>query len=123
MVDKSSAGRRGLRRGTRSVRRRGAGDLLWGRPQESLSEESRALARAVRGRMSHELPNYDRGVGGVDLTVLAGCAMPAIMVEPGFITNSSDAELLADPGFHETVARAISQGAVEYSEWSRRRDR
>jgi N-acetylmuramoyl-L-alanine amidase len=123
MVDMSSAGTRGLRRGTSSVRRRGAGDLLWGRPQEGLAEESRVLARAMRGNMSRELPNYDRGVGGVDLTVLSGCAMPAVMVEPGFITNSSDAELLADPGFHEKVARAISLGVAEYSDWSRRRDR
>ncbi|MCK4409734.1 MAG: N-acetylmuramoyl-L-alanine amidase, partial [Candidatus Eisenbacteria sp.] len=116
VVDKSSAGTRGLRRGSHGVRRGGVGDLRWGGLQENLTDESRALARAVRGRMSGALPNYDRGVGGADLAVLAGCAMPAILVEAGFITNASDAALLADAGFQEDVAGAIARGLVEYSD-------
>ena len=116
VVDKSSAGTRGLRRGSPGVRRGGVGDLRWGGPQENLTDESRALARAVRGRMSGALPNYDRGVGGADLAVLAGCAMPAILVEAGFITNASDATLLADAGFREDVARAVARGVAEYSD-------
>ena len=118
VVDKSSAGARGLRRGSRGVRRGGVGDLRWGGPQENLTDESRALARAVRGRMSGALPNYDRGVGGADLAVLAGCAMPAILVEAGFITNASDAALLADAGFREDLASAIARGVAEYSDSS-----
>ena len=121
-VDKSVAGARGLRRGSHDARRSWAGDLLWGAPQESRTGDSRALARAVRGRMSRALPNYDRGVGSADLAVLAGCAMPAILVETAFITNASDAGLLADEGFRETVARAIARGVAEYSEWSEGRD-
>ncbi len=66
--------------------------------------------------MSGALPNYDRGVGGADLAVLAGCAMPAILVEAGFITNASDATLLADAGFREDVARAVARGVAEYSD-------
>ncbi|MFH1689865.1 MAG: N-acetylmuramoyl-L-alanine amidase [Candidatus Eisenbacteria bacterium] len=121
-VDKNNAGARGLRRGSRDARRRGAGDLLWGAPQESRTGDSRALARAVRGHMSRVLPNYDRGVGSADLAVLAGCAMPAILVETAFITNASDAALLADEGFRETVARAIALGVTEYSDWSEGRN-
>jgi len=121
-VDKNAAGGKGLRRGAHSAGRREAGDLLWGAPQRGRTDESRALARAVRGRMSHALSNYDRGVGSADLAVLAGCAMPAILVEPAFITNASDAALLADDGFRETVARAIARGVTEYSEWSEGRN-
>ncbi len=115
VVDKSSAGTRGLRRGVPGVRHGGVGNLRWGGLQESLTDESRVLARAVRGRMAGALPNYDRGVGGADLAVLAGCAMPAILVEAGFITNATDAALLADEGFLEDVAGAIARGVVEYS--------
>ncbi|MFH1865221.1 MAG: N-acetylmuramoyl-L-alanine amidase [Candidatus Eisenbacteria bacterium] len=121
-VDKNSAGSRGLRRGSRDSRRRGVGELLWGGPQESRTGDSRALARAVRGRMSRALPNYDRGVGSAGLAVLAGCAMPAILVETAFITNAADAALLADEGFRETVAGAIALGVTEYSEWSEGRN-
>jgi len=121
-IDRNSAGTRGLRRGSFDARGSGVGELAWGGPQESLRTESRALARAVRGHMSGDLPNYDRGVGGADLAVLAGCAMPAVLVEAAFITNSSDAALLADPGFRETVGRAIALGVTEYSDWSRGRN-
>ena len=122
-VDKNSAGARGLRRGSRDAQDGGGGELLWGGPQEKRTGDSRALARAVRGHMSHTLPNYDRGVGSGDLAVLAGCAMPAILVETAFITNASDAALLADEGFRETAARAIAQGVAEYREWSEGRNR
>ncbi len=121
-VDKNSAGAKGLRRGSRDERRGRAGDLLWGGPQESRTGDSRALARAVRGRMSRALPNYDRGVGSADFAVLAGCAMPAVLVEAAFITNASDAALLADEGFRETVARAIALGVTEYNAWSEGRN-
>ena len=113
-VDKNSAGTRGLKRGSRGVQREGAGDLQWGRTQADLTDESRALARAVRGQMSDALPNYDRGVGGANLAGLAGCAMPAILVEVGFITNASDAALLADADFRQDAARAIARGVAEY---------
>ena len=118
VVDKSSAGTRGLRRGSYGARRGGVGDLRWGGQQENLTDESRALARAVRGQMSGALPHYDRGVGGARLAVLAGCAMPAILGEAGFITNASDAALLADADFREDVARAIARGVAEYGDSS-----
>jgi N-acetylmuramoyl-L-alanine amidase len=121
-VDKNRAGGRGLRRGTLSAAQRDVGDLLWGDLQRSLTGESRALARAVRGHMGSELPNYDRGVGSVDLAMLAGCAMPAIMVEAAFITNTSDAELLSDRSFRAAVGRAVARGVVEYHNWSRGRN-
>jgi len=122
LVDKNSAGARGLRRGTLDAHRREVGELRWGGPQESLTGDSRALARAVSGHMSGELPNYDRGVGSVDLAVLAGCAMPAILVEAGFLTNNSDAELLTDAGFREAVGRAIAVGVTEYANRSNGRN-
>ena len=121
-IDRNSAGTRGLRRGSFDARARDVGDLAWGGLQESLRTDSRALARAVRDHMSADLPNYDRGVGGADLAVLAGCAMPAVLVEPAFITNSSDAVLLADPSFREAVGRAIALGVTEYSNWSKGRN-
>ena len=121
-VDKNSAGARGLRRGTLDAHRREVGDLRWGGPQESLTVDSRALARSVREHMAGRLPNHDRGVGSVDLAVLAGCAMPAVLVEAGFLTNSSDAELLSDAGFRESVGRAIALGVSEYAVWSNGRN-
>jgi len=115
LVDKNRAGGRGLRRGNYGARRGEVGELLWGEVQEGLADQSRSLARAVNRNMAGSLPNPDRGVGGADIAVLAGCAMPAVLVEAAFITNSSDAELLADSDFQEDVGRAIARGVAEYA--------
>lgn len=43
---------------------------------------------------------------------------PAILVEMGFISNSEDRELLADPAYREKVAQALSSGcAAIYQKW------
>lgn len=120
-IDRSAAGGRGLKRGSRDPRQRVVAGLEWGGIQEGFIDESRALARAVRKRMSSELDVYDRGIGAADLTVLAGCSMPAVLVEPAFITNYSEAALLTDGGFREDVARAIALGVTDYRRATRGR--
>lgn len=43
---------------------------------------------------------------------------PAVLVEMGFISNSEDRELLADPAYREKVAQALSSGcAAIYQKW------
>jgi N-acetylmuramoyl-L-alanine amidase len=123
LVDKNRAGGRGLRRGNYGARREEVGDLLWGEIQEELADQSRALADAIDSSMSRSLPNADRGVGGADLSMLAGCAMPAVLVEPAYITNPSDAELLSDPDFLENVGRAVARGVAEYARAAEGRNR
>lgn len=104
----------GLPREQTAPSERAVGDLLWGRAQEDYLAESRALARAVHSRMEHDLPLDDRGVGRLTLGVLSGCAMPAIRVELGFISNADEELLLSDERFLRDAARAIAQGVVEY---------
>jgi len=114
LVDMNRAGGRGLKRGNQGARRGEVGELLWGEMQEDMTDRSRSLARAISRNMTSSLPNPDRGVGSADVAVLAGCAMPAVLVEAAFITNSSDAELLGDHGFREDVGQAIARGVAEY---------
>ena len=88
--------------------------LEWDHVQDAFRDESRRLARAVHDRMAEALGAADRGVASRTLSVLSGCAMPAIVIETGFISNGGDEERLADESFVRDAARAIARGIVDY---------
>ena len=46
--------------------------------------------------------------------VLRGAGMPAVLVEMGFISERSDANLLNSPAFREKLAASLAQGLVGY---------
>lgn len=51
-----------------------------------------------------------------DFTVVSGNAMPAVLVETGFITNPRDRGRLTDREFQQAIARAIHRGLVKYAD-------
>ena len=112
--DAGNLGTRGLRRVTAQVRVRATTGVRWGTAQEKLVNESRALARAIHGRMAGSLDGSDRGIGAAELTMLSGCSMPAVLVETAFISNAAEASLLEDRGFRRNVARAIAEGIADH---------
>ncbi|MBN2565412.1 MAG: N-acetylmuramoyl-L-alanine amidase [Candidatus Eisenbacteria bacterium] len=113
----------GLRRGSAGIGPGSDNALVWGRAQEAVADESRSLARAVHERLAESLDIRDRGVGGADLAVLAGCSMPAVMVEPAFISDPYEAALLEDDAFVRRVARAIAAGVADHRNAMRRRSK
>jgi N-acetylmuramoyl-L-alanine amidase len=46
--------------------------------------------------------------------VLGGAAMPAVLVEIGFISNSHEEERLQDEGYRDRIARALAAGFGSY---------
>jgi N-acetylmuramoyl-L-alanine amidase len=96
--------------------------LEWDHVQDAFRDESRKLAGAVHDRMAEDLAVADRGIASRSLSVLSGCAMPAIMIEVGFISNGGDEERLADEGFRRDAARAIARGIADYRRSLRGRD-
>ena len=46
--------------------------------------------------------------------VLRGAAMPALLVEMGFLTERDEAALLNQPGYQERIAAALARGIVNY---------
>ena len=80
---------------------------------------SGAAARTLAGDVQRELVASlrlpDRGVKSAGFYVLRHSEMPAILVEGGFLTNPTEALLLADPGVRETLAEAIGRGIAAYA--------
>jgi len=78
---------------------------------------------SVAGRIMHQLALLGLSLRGVKadnqgahsrLGILRGTYrhMPAVLVEPAFLTNSQDAELLHDRLFRDRLAKAIAGGIL-----------
>ena len=97
---------------------RAKGDLLksilWDLAQSEFQRESSFMAETVLDSMSRSLNLVNRGVKQAGFYVLGGAAMPAILIEIGFMTNPREERKLATPAYRESVARAIYSGLAEY---------
>ncbi len=72
---------------------------------------SARLARVVQQSVVSETGMPDRGVKvRNDLYVLKNTKMPSIIIEGGFLTNSTDLALIASPTFQRKLARAVASG-------------
>ena len=74
----------------------------------------RALAQAIQRSIINKINMRDRGVKKANFYVLRNSAMPAVLVEVGFVTGREDAPRLADPNFRKRMADAIADGILQY---------
>ena len=88
--------------------------ILWDLAQSEFQAESSHLAETVLDSMTRSLRIANRGVKQAGFYVLGGAAMPAILVEIGFLTNRKEERKLKDSWYREQVARAIYAGLAEY---------
>jgi N-acetylmuramoyl-L-alanine amidase len=64
--------------------------------------------------MTQSLRIPNRGVKQAGFYVLGGAAMPAILIEIGFVTNPKEERRLKDPKYRDEIARAIFAGLADY---------
>jgi len=88
--------------------------ILWDLAQSEFQEESSFMAETVLDSMSRSLNLVNRGVKQAGFYVLGGAAMPAILIEIGFLTNRKEERKLATAEHREALARAIYAGLAEY---------
>ena len=75
----------------------------------------RALAASIQQALVARLMLTDRGLKDANFYVLRNSAMPAVLVEGAFISNPTDALMLANPDVREAMAEGIGQGILAYS--------
>lgn len=87
--------------------------ILWDLAQSRYLAESQQLAKLIQEELNTTLGLRDRGVKQAPFTVLMGAAMPAVLVELGFLSNPDEEARLQDPSHRaelvEAMARAISR--------------
>ncbi|MFL2077025.1 cell wall-binding repeat-containing protein [Marinilactibacillus psychrotolerans] len=77
-------------------------------------KQSRDLADVVQNRMISYTGMYNRGVKGLNLNVLRRTDMPAILVEPGFMSDSGDMSKIRTWEHKNTISNAIKDGVDSY---------
>jgi len=88
--------------------------ILWDLAQAEVLNESAQLALTVQQRLNGQVGGRDRGVRQAPFVVLTGATMPAILVEVGFLSNSSEADRLAQPDHQQKLAEAIAAGIEDF---------
>jgi N-acetylmuramoyl-L-alanine amidase len=88
--------------------------ILWDLAQSEFQLESSRLAEVVQDSMTRSLRIPNRGVKQAGFYVLGGAAMPAILLEIGFVTNPQEEKRLKDSKYRDEIARAIYAGLAEY---------
>ncbi|MEH7276219.1 N-acetylmuramoyl-L-alanine amidase, partial [Neobacillus vireti] len=87
---------------------------------QDMHDNSERIARSVtlttliQDNMVSYTGAVDRGIDGNTLAVIRESAMPATLVEMGFINNSSDRQKLFTDSYQNKLAQAIADGIVEY---------
>lgn len=95
--------------------------ILWDLAQSEFQTESSRLAEIVQDSMTQSLRIPNRGVKQAGFFVLGGAAMPAVLIEIGFVTHPQEERKLRESRYRDEIARAIFAGIVEYKRhWDQR---
>lgn len=102
-------------------------DILWDMEQTAFLQDSAYLASYVQGTMvntvgellkKHKVPGAwkNRGVRQAPFYVLNRAAMPAVLVEFGYLSNSRDRKLMTQKIFQESLAKGLADGVKKYKD-------
>lgn len=78
------------------------------------SGKSSTLAAAVQNALIAETGAINKGTEAATFYVLRNAAMPSILVEMGFVTNSKEAALLNSDSYRTKISQGILNGIVNY---------
>lgn len=79
------------------------------------SIEGLALATQIQASLIAEMGYGRQKPHADDHLITRASAMPAVIVELGYLTNPDDEKLLADTTFHRRIAQAIVAGILSYT--------
>jgi N-acetylmuramoyl-L-alanine amidase len=99
--------------GATSTNARGEGDTRWLSGNEG-DEKNLLLAYQVQKFLTRELAVEDRGLRRARFAVLRDAAMPAILIESGFMSHPVEGRKIFDPAYRRQLARAIVDGVLAY---------
>jgi N-acetylmuramoyl-L-alanine amidase len=100
--------------GAASTNARGEGGGSGSFPGNRFNPRNMLLAYDVQKSLVRSLSVEDRGVHRARFAVLRGAAMPAVLIEGGFMSHPSEGRKIFDPAYRREMARAISDGILNY---------
>lgn len=88
--------------------------ILWNMAQTEYIRESSTLAEHIQNELNDLLGTRNRGVKQAPFRVLMRTAMPAVLVETAFISNSAEEKKLQSEAFLDKIAFAIFNGISKF---------
>jgi len=83
-------------------------------PGSRFNDESVLLAFCIQRALVKEAGLEDRGVRRAQFEVLRAAAMPAVLVEAGFMSHPDEGAKIRDSAYRRELARAVTSGLIEY---------
>jgi N-acetylmuramoyl-L-alanine amidase len=78
-------------------------------------EHNIALTASIHAMVLSRLAAFDRGVKHARFHVLRDVKIPAVLVEGGFISNSSEGQRISTSSYRQRLGTAIAQGIQNYN--------
>ncbi|HEX4956317.1 MAG TPA: N-acetylmuramoyl-L-alanine amidase [Thermoanaerobaculia bacterium] len=88
--------------------------ILWELAQAEHLAESQRFAGLVQAELNQALGLKDRGVKQAPFSVLMGAAMPAVLVELGFLSNPEEEARLKEEPYREQLVTAVARAVARY---------
>lgn len=82
--------------------------------QKDSENGSYDLASIIQNSISAYVKTKDRGVSAYDMSILRDNSMPAVYVQCGFLSNTSEEKKLNDSEYQDALAEGIVQGILSY---------
>jgi len=80
-----------------------------------INEQTEKLALSVQNAFKLDLPQSDKGIAIGDYYILkCAPAIPSILCECGYLSNSEDEQLLTSHEYQNTLAYSIYKGIIAY---------
>jgi N-acetylmuramoyl-L-alanine amidase len=90
--------------------------ILWDLAQSHHLAESQRFAGLVQQELNQALALRDRGVKQAPFRVLVGAAMPAVLVELGFLSNPEEEKKLGQATYRAELVEALVRAIGRYKE-------
>ena len=100
--------------GAASSNAQGEGSGAWATTANRYENKSLLLAYQVEKALGRNLVAEDRGVRRARFAVLRDAAMPAILIEGGYMSNPTEGKKIYDAAYRKQMAAAIVRGIVAY---------
>ena len=77
-------------------------------------QESRFLGQEMLAQLGQTVELHNRDLAHAGFVVLKAPAIPSVLIETGYVTNSMDARRLKRPSYQQRLAAAIFRGVLLY---------
>jgi len=91
------------------------GAILFDMAQSEYIRESEKLALTIQERLDEMLETHNRGVKQAPFLVLMNAAMPAVLVEIGFVSSKKEVKLLAEPEMQDKITDALNSSVCKFA--------